>query len=90
MRWDLNKNRGIMRNKGYNNKMYIRTTRNNKMKSLMLGWPEITGVGLFLVVVVVVEDVEVGRREEAGLPREGKINTLRNPRGRFWQFINTT
>lgn len=50
-----------MKNKGYNNKMHIRTTRNNKMKSLMLGWPEITGVGLFLVVVVVVEDVEVGR-----------------------------
>ena len=61
MRWDLNKNRGIMRNKGYNNKMHIRTTRNNKMKSLMLGWPEMPGLVCFLLVVVVVEDVEVGR-----------------------------
>ena len=41
--------------------MRVIITRCNKMKSLMLGWPEITGVGLFLVVVVVVEDVEVGR-----------------------------
>lgn len=31
------------------------------MKSLMLGWPEMPVLVCFLLVVVVVEDVEVGR-----------------------------
>ena len=51
----------IVNTRVYNSKMHRRITRDRKMKSLMLGWPEITGVGVFLVVVGVVEAVEVGR-----------------------------